>query len=159
MTNILPPPPDVRNVIIDQPASCHRQKFQAETETVSIRHIEPSLKHQAVAGSSRKLEISCANTTLIGDYTSVVFSSADARWLVQAQGNATLSSTLALIHDGILAIDRCYIFIQLGGNQVRSAEKGTVYSKVLDLVVAIRNKNPQSRIYFITVLPRVIDNE
>ena len=32
----------------------------------------------------QNLEISCANTTIIGDYTSVVFTNTDSKWLVQA---------------------------------------------------------------------------
>lgn len=99
------------------------------------------------------------NTTLIGDYTSVVFPSHDTKWLVQAQGNATFASTLALVKDEMLVVDRRYIFVQLGGNQVRTGERTKIYSQVLDLVVYIRNKNATSKIFFIGVLPRVIDNE
>ena len=77
---------------------------------------------------------------------------------MQVQGNATLGSTLALIKDQMLEIQRRYIFIQLGGNQVRSADRVKIYSQVLELVVAICNKSPDSRIFFIGVLPRIVDN-
>ena len=105
------------------------------------------------------MEISCANTTLIGDYTSVVFSSADSKWLVQAQGNATFASTLALIKDSMIAVDRRYIFIQLEGNQVMTTERERLQSLILDLVVKITNKNPESRLFFVSVLPRFTDNQ
>ena len=107
---------------------------------------------------NRSLEISCANTTLIGDYTSVVFAVSDTKWLVQAQGNATFASTLALIKDAMLAVDRRYIFIQLEGNQIRSTGRIRLQSLVLDLVVEIRNRNPHSCIFFVSVLPRWVDN-
>ena len=114
--------------------------------------------HVRIAGKP-KTEISCANTTLIGDYTSVVFLPMDTKWLVQAQDNATFSSTLALVNDGMIAVGRRYIFIQLGGNQVRFAEKPKIYSWVLDLVVKIRERNPTCKIFFLGVLPRLVDNE
>ena len=129
--------------------------------TKNLTQQHPEVGDARVAKASvvnRNIEISCANTTLIGDYTSVKFSSLDPRWLVQAQGNATLASTLALIKDGMIAVDRWYIFLQLGGNQVRSADKQKIYSQVLDIVVAIGNKNANSHIYFVAVLPRIIDN-
>ena len=59
----------------------------------------------------------------------------------------------------MLAVDRKYIFIQLGGNQIRTTEKNKLHSIILDMVVFVRNKNPASRIFFIAVLPRVVDNE
>ena len=169
----MPPPPDVRNVQDwgihqDNKPTMHHQSWQnAQLSGVQqpvqvsplVKKQDDNFQLQVPTQAVKKMEISCANTTLIGDYTSVVFPLSDTRWLVQAQENAMLTSVIALLNDNMLVVDRRYIFIQLGGNQLRSVDRMKIYSQVLDLVVAIRNKNPQSRIYFVGVLPRVIDNQ
>ena len=124
-----------------------RQGLSQGPQVVSIR-----------SGESSRLEISPQNTTLIGDYTSVAMTN-DSKWLVQAQGNATFSSTLTFVKDGMLIMDRKYIFFQLGGNQVRGLDSFNMHSVMLELVITIRNANPESRIFFIGVLPRIVDNE
>ena len=108
---------------------------------------------------ARNVDITASNTTLIGDYTSVVFTAMDSKWLVQAQGNAMFASTLALIKDHMLITDRRYVFFQLGGNQVCSSDRNKLFSQILDIVVTVRESNPLLHIFFIGVLPRIVDNE
>ena len=148
--NILPPPPD-RHLVID--ASIIQQQVMPRTAGPAGAQVQQDPK------VNTSIQISKDNTTLIGDYTSVCLDQSD-RWLIQAQGNATISSTLALVKDGMLVIDRRYIFIQLGGNQLRTTKsKSKLFGQMLDLIVAIRNVNPPSRIFVMGVLPRVLDNE
>ena len=59
----------------------------------------------------------------------------------------------------MLIVDRRYVFFHLGGNQVRTSERNKLYSQILDIVVTVRQSNPLSRIFFIGVLPRLVDNE
>ena len=138
-------PPDVRVVIEQQ-----------EPNTAPSRAM--ALDFPNGRKDTSKLEISKLNTTLIGDYTLVALMS-DSKWLIQAQGNATFTSTVALVKDGMLIIDRRYVFFQLGGNQVRTSDKSKLYGQMLELVVAVREVSPDSRIYFLGVLPRVPDNQ
>ena len=63
-----------------------------------------------------------------------------------------------LIKDELINVNRQYVFIQLGGNQVRSVDSNKVFGLIIDMVVAIRQKSPGAKIYFITVLPRPVDN-
>ena len=130
--------------------------------TVQLQQVQQNMDgaaQQPVVHVQRKMEITPENTTLIGDYTSVVFDEFDTKWLVQAQGNATFGSTLALVRDGMINIEKRYIFLQLGGNQVRSLQQDKLYSYMLDLVVAIREKSPESHIFVIGVLPKIVDNQ
>ena len=70
----------------------------------------------------QNVQISSANTTLIGDYISTVFPEHSSKWLVQAQGNVTFTSVLNLIQENLITVDRKYVFLQLGGNQLRTVE-------------------------------------
>ena len=150
--SILPPPPDKRLVEL----TSHPMVFPNKDSSQAWSSISPQLPEQVV---KREIDISPENTTLIGDYTSVVFANTDTKWLIQSQGNATFSSTLALIKDHMLVVNKRYVFFQQGGNQVRTAECTKLYSQILEIVVEVRCHNPHSRIYFIGVLPRVIDND
>ena len=114
---------------------------------------------QSIASPDKDVQISRENTTIIGDYSSVTFPSYHAKWLVQAYGNATLTSTLVLIKEKLIEVNKRYVFIQLGGNQVRTVTKNSIFSVVLELVIEIRKVNEQSRIYFVGVLPRPVDND
>ena len=81
---------------------------------------------QQVKVEMNKLEISQLNTILIGDYMSVALGH-NFKWLVQVQGNAIFASTVALVKDGMLIVDRHYVFFQRGGNQVRTSDKTKLY--------------------------------
>ena len=110
-------------------------------------------------GHQRRLEISSANTTLIGDYVATVYPEFHNKWLVQAQGNATFGSTLELIKQGLVTVDRRYVFFALGGNQIHSANAESMFNWVLNLVVIVREKSKESRIFFNGILPRPVDND
>ena len=113
---------------------------------------------QQVVANSVKINntISNLNTTLIGDYISAVFPEYHATWLVQAFGNVTFQSVLDMIIKDELIIERKYILPQLGGNQMRSATKQGVFKSLLEVIIAIRDKNDDSRIFIIPVLPRPV---
>ena len=154
--SILPPPPDRRLVQVHQPT--------ATISTPDIGSAVLGLEQETIENPRqstnmvKNTDITASNTTLIGDYMSVVFAAMDSKWLVQAQGNATFASTLALIKDNMLITDRRYIFFQLGGNQVCTSDRSKLFSLILDIVVTVRQNNPMSRIFFIGVLPRIVDN-
>ena len=157
---MLPQPPDIRWVEVRSDAELEQRQVHQPTvdrmQQMALQQLTATVDAQKL--QRRQVEISRENTVLIGDYTSVAFSVNDTKWLVQSQGNATLASMLALIKDDILIVDRKYLFFQLGGNQLRTAMKQKIYATLLDMVVLLRDKNPQCGIYFIGVLPRVVDN-
>ena len=136
----LPPPPDIRKVVF------HPEETVANIRATPDSGLQPSV-------------IANANTTIIGDYSSVVFLDKEQHWLVQAQGNATYSSVIALIKQGLIQVDRRYIFVQLGGNHIRSAKKSKVYMQVVQLIQAIRRIRADSRIFLVAVLPRMQDDK
>ena len=119
------------------------------------------MQHQCVthASSPLKTEISNLKTTLIGDYVSVVFPEYHPKWLVQAFGNAMLKSTLDGIIKEKIMVNRKYMFIQLGGNHIRSTTKDTVFKEILSVVIAIRDKNAEAWIFVVAVLPRLVEND
>ena len=155
---ILPLPPDKRNVQMKMEKRPQIVQAQQAMDHRSVV-IESEQVQTSTSVVRQKIEISSANTMLIGDYSSAVFSPLDARWLVQAQGNATFASILTLIKEDMIAVDRRYVFLQMGGNQVMTSDRQKIHSQVLELVVAIRQKNANSTIYFVGVLPRVVNNE
>ena len=104
------------------------------------------------------MNISNLNTTLIGDYVSVVFPEYHDKWLVQVFGNATFQSTLDNIIAEKIIVNRKYVFIQLGGNQLRTSSKENVFKSLLSVVLAIRDKNADARIFVVGVLPCPIEN-
>ena len=118
IASILPPPPDVSKVMFSNQLMASHDIMQSDIMS------KPAV--------NRQIENSPENTTIISDYTLASFLNSDSKWLVQAQGNAMLSSTLALVKDSMLVIDKRYIFIQLGGNQVFSLNKDKVMSVVFD---------------------------
>ena len=73
---------------------------------------------------------------------SVIFPQQSTSWLVQAYGNAMFSTTTELIKEGLITVNHKYIFVQLGGNQIRSVDYNKVFGMVIDMVVTIRNKAP-----------------
>ena len=119
-------------------------EFQQQTQQLAINVKQP--------------EISVLNTMIIGDYTATVYPSYHMKWLVQAWGNTTLGSTLESIDNKLITVDKKYIFIALGGNQLCTSTRQSVSMQVLELVSKIRDKNEKSRIYFVGVLPRPIEN-
>ena len=166
--NILPPPPDRRQVVLKEQTSdlnLNQKLIQQLTakQTSSSEVQDPRgqghVMEKRQPTEARKLEISSANTTLIGDYISTVFPQFQSKWLVQACGNATFGSTLEAIQQCLITVDRRYVFFQLGGNQIRTACADSLFNNVSNLVAAVRDKCIDSRIYFIGILPRPIDNQ
>ena len=106
-----------------------------------------------------KPTISSANTTLIGDYVAAGYSEFHIQWCVQAFGNATFGSLLQMIKSLEIVVNRRYVFFEVGGNQIRSADRNTVFQNALDLAVATRERNPDARIFFVGILPRPVEND
>ena len=156
---ILPLPPDVRKVKMKNAGSgivqCHPHGEQIR----STQDAQEVFGVAKLVASPPKLEISNLNTMLIGDYMSVVFPEYHATWLVQAFRNAMFQSVLDMIIKDKLIIDKRYIFLQLGGNQIRSVNKQKVFKDLLEVIWAIRDKNSESRIFVVPVLPRAVANE
>ena len=126
------------------------QDFGVDTESTKKQVVKQMV--------NKNITILCANTTLIGDYVATIFPEHSNKWLVQAMGNATFASILQLIKEDLVTVDRQYVFIQLGGNQIRMANYDLVFQSLVNLVVAVRERRPDSRIFVIGVLPRPIDN-
>ena len=158
----LPPPPDIRRVEIASeadpalPSSQPHSQFSLEQQVIPEQRQEPITVQPKRAGS--RIEISNLNTTLIGDYISAVFPEYDSKWLVQAIGNATFASTFDNIMSDNIIVNRKYIFLQLGGNQIRSANKESVFNALLKVVLAIREKNKESRVFVVGVLPCPVED-
>ena len=163
VTSILPPPPDKRNVVLkDQ--QCNMDNHDTGPQNRFLHAQKEEEEQQAVVGHGTAVVrknccISSANTTLIGDYIASVFSGLDAKWLVQAQGNAMFMSVLQQIQQGLITVDPTYVFFQLRGNQLLSANKDVLFNQLLNLVVVVKEKHNESRIYFIAVFPKPIDND
>ena len=109
--------------------------------------------------SKPKMVISSGNTTLIGDKMAAAFDKHDPLWLVQVSGNETFQTVLQKILDGEVTVQRKYVFIQIGSNQVQLGTRSMVYRLIGRIVQAIRQVNKNARVFFVGVLPRPIDNE
>ena len=70
--------------------------------------------------------ISPYNTTLIGDYIATAFKGTDNKWLVQATGNAMFQSVIRDVEHDTIKVDKKYIFIALGHNQLHTLNKGVI---------------------------------
>ena len=151
--NILPLPPDIRKVEIKS------QDPPMRVASLLLPEPQQQQRVQQQQATHSKICISGSNTTLIGDYISAVFQQFDSHWLVQATGNATFESTFNLVCEEALVVRKRYIFLQLGGNEVRSATKEKLFKQVLTLIVAIRERNPKVRIFLIGVLLRPIEDK
>ena len=143
--SILPPPPDTRKVIL-------------KDVTNQITPVVQRTEHNIMTTGPR-LEISALNTTLIGDYISAVFPQFQEKWLVQSNGAATFASTLESIKNGVITANRRYVFFQLGGNQIRSADAENTFTNILNIVVKAREQNPASRVFFVGILPRPVEDD
>ena len=144
MHSILPPPPDVRKV-----------QLSAANEVIRTVHSNQIVGTENVNPVQQET-ISNLITTFIGDYIGACFPEYREKWLVQAIGNATFPSTLQAIIDDSLIINRKYIFLQLGGNQIRSVSKMIVYKQLLAVILALRERQAESHIFVVGVLPRPI---
>ena len=172
----MPAPPDVRKIVIEQDEKQDnlQQVIAAQapvTASPQIRQLVESLMiqinnsvvnnnikdNQQVVNVARET-ISPANTTIIGDYVAGCFGPEDNKWLVQVVGNETLQSVAWKIQHDVLIIQRRYIFLLIGHNQLWTATKGTIQDAVAEIVDEIRCRNPAAHIYFSTLLPRPIDN-
>ena len=131
----LPPPPDVRKVLLKNNADI-RKPIQTTRQDVTEQQLQ--VAHQLLLVINiQRLCISNLNTTLIGDYISVAFPEYHQKWLVQAFGNATFQSTLDFIILEKILVNRRYIFLQLGGNQLRSSNKQSVFKNLLSVILAV----------------------
>ena len=154
---VLPLPPDVRNVILMQ------QNLSAMLPDW-LKEDQPSNKEQfAVPVQSNVQQInkmvSSGNTTLIGDYIAASFPVHDKKWLIQASGNATIGFIIQAIKEDNITVDRRYIFITVGHNQVRSITRGEINNYFTQLIQVIRKKNAQCKIFVTMLLPRLVDND
>ena len=161
ISSILPPPPDVRNVVIRNPERYSIPEWM--NTDVPPQPLEFGTSTTASTVNTRQVHkqdvtISNCNTTLIGDYTAVAFPDFQSKWFVQATGTATFTSVTSQIRQGDIAVNRKYIFIALGANQIRTAEGELEFQWILNLVVAIRERNNDSRIFITGVLPRPVEN-
>ena len=154
--HILPPPPDTRRVLMVHPPHKSHEAQQIE----QIQHSpQQALQSTQAQQQERKISISAHNTMLIGDYISAVFPADLQLMLVQAIGNATFQSTADLICADAIQVCHRYIFLQLGGNQIRSMDKEKVFKAALTVVIAIRERSPESRIFMLGVLPKPVEND
>ena len=154
---VLPLPLDVRNMILTQ------ENLSAMLPDW-LKEDQPSnLEHFAVPAQNKVQHInemvSSGNTMLIRDYIAALFPMHDKKWLIQASGNATIGSITEAIKDGNITVDRRYIFITVGHNQVRTITRAEINHSILQLVQVIRRKNAQCKIFVTTLLPRLVDNE
>ena len=81
------------------------------------------------------------------------------KWLVQATGNATLQSLTHEIEENRITVDRHYVFIMIGHNQLQLTEKSKVIQLFTALIQAIRARNNWGKIFVVALLPRPVDND
>ena len=165
---LLPAPPDVRKVVLQeddmQPKAC--SSSQDITCMVSSLMTQLSSWQKSIKAGTLKMEvtnaareiISPSNTTIIGDYIASCYQAHDNKWLVQVAGNDTLQSIAWKIQHDLIDVQKRYIFIIAGHNQLWTATKGTVIDAVAEIVDEIRCRNAAARVYFSALLPRPIDN-
>ena len=150
--SILPPPPDSRVVQFKSPPEPMEQPEWLNVDVSEVKehfgvakvHVQRSSEEEPKEQVKKNMNISNLNTTLIGDYAATVFPEYNTHWLVQATGNATFESVIKAINDGLLIADRRYVFVMLGGNQLRAATKTSVFRNVMEMVVAIRDRAAES---------------
>ena len=136
---ILPPPADVRKVEVRQPAAMEIPKWMRTDVPPQPSEFSMGTRCQLNKGPAQaNMTISNLNTTLIGDYVAATLSEYDEKWLVQVFGNATFASILEMIHKDKLIINRRYIFIQLGGNQIRTSTTSSMLRVMMEMVMALR---------------------
>ena len=134
-----------------------QNKNQPQSQTQVQMH---QLQRMQVAVSSvPKLEISSANTTIIGDFTVAVFPEFSSKWLVQSHGNATFTLVLDMIRQNQITVRRRYVFVALGANQVCTTDTQKLFQLVSQLIMEINEKSVDSRIFMLGVLPRPIDDQ
>ena len=163
----LPPPPDIREVVVKDsgklPDWLQDDSLVKDTfgiiPTQSPAVIRPEVHSTTVSAVTVKEVISSGNTTLIGDYSASTFEKHDPKWLVQSFGNATWQSTLKMIRDKVIVVDRHYIFLSMGGNQLVLANKANTYQNLLSVVQMILSLNSTAKLFVISILPRPIDND
>ena len=166
---ILPPPPDIRNVIISPENILEANRVTYEVpysmQPSKVPNPDPPGVTQTniqmlgrLQQNSREV-ISNLNTTIIGDYVVAAFHSNDSKWLVQSFGNATIEYLINGVKTGTITVARRYVFIVIGHNQIWSLSKQQIIRQVLELAVAIKNNNSDCRIYFSALIPRPVDNE
>ena len=62
------------------------------------------------------------NTTLIMDKYGKCFTNPDSKWLIQIFGKTVFQTITNRVISGEISVQRRYIFIMIGGNQVQSNE-------------------------------------
>ena len=95
---------------------------------------------------------------IIGDYVAMVFDRFNSKWLVQVTGNSMVQSVISVIHNKQITVDRRYIFVVLGHNQLHMAERAVVGDMFQELIGLIRDLSPIARIFVSALLPRPVDN-
>ena len=165
---VLPAPPDIRKIVLKLPTS---DEFQWDTmeqqvpDTFGIpdcaanKFQQKTYGHSIVNGDKPKEIISSGNTTIIGDYSIAGFDRHDHRWLVQGNGNATFQLVAQEVEKGEITVSRHYVFISLGGNQIVTLSKITLIQAIKKILAVVFQKNPTAKVFFVSILPRPIDND
>ena len=133
---VLPPPPDVRRVV------------------------DMNAYRLATVTNSKPLEvISSGNTMIIGDYIPSSFNWHDAKWLVQATGNAMINTIIDAMLMNDITVDRHYIFVVVRHNQLRYMTKSQINTGFWQIINIIRQRNKHAKIFISALLPRPVDNQ
>ena len=170
----LPALPDVRKVVLDErkvgevtlhnmiqqiPQTQHTSIKQVVAEVMVQINIQSTSSDTVMEHCNKAKEvISLSNTTIISDYVVGCFSTRDKKWKVQGARNDTLQSIAWKMQHDCLDVQKQYIFILLGHNQLWTQTKGTINDAVTEIVQEIRACNLAAWIFFRALLPRPIDN-
>ena len=162
---LLPPPPDERKVVL-QAESARTTQYYAQDEVTPAKHqseiqktVQQILVDMQIEKKPEMQLISKLNTTIIGDHVIAAFNDSDSKWTVQSTGNATFQSVIKQLAVGLIDVSKKYVFIVLGNNQVRTANRNAIISLIDTLVTDIRKENQDTKIFFAGVLPRPVDNK
>ena len=151
---------------IERKLQARRQQLglvPAQIPAVDVRQVIADLKFDSNIGKvvkpiQRKDEIGPHNTTLIGDFITSSFSSNDSKWLVQTFPKANLATLRNRVETGEAKVDKHYIFVMIGANQVFRATRVLVVQEVKALAYSIFVRNANAKVFFVGVLPRPSHN-
>ena len=98
-------------------------------------------------------DISPCNTTIMGDAVVGSFCNPDSKWLVQCFPQANIKTLCNRVKSGEAIVNRRYLFVMIGANQVFRAIKSSTYQELKMLIQQIRIINNQAKIFICGVLP------
>ena len=149
----LPPPPDIRQIVVKTPQ--RDTGLSVIHENVTQRLGPPVEKTSPLTPNlSPNGSITAINTTIIGDTTIQHLATNDSKWEVQILPEVTSASLQEKIENDAVNIYKRYIFLVVGGNNCYNIKKTEVFHQIRMICYAIFSRNEVAKIFFSGVLPQ-----